>query len=289
MASNIVNLPPSKNAIEDPISLDDASRELIIQVPKDAILLLTMNRPKARNALSLSLLRAMTTAILDAGKAKRIKAIVISGNGPAFCAGHDLKELRDAQADKTNGKQIIADTFRQCSALMLAIHRCPKPVIALVHGMATAAGCQLVAACDLAIASHNAQFATPGVNIGLFCSTPQVPLSRVMGRKRTLEMLFTGDEISAKDAAQLGLINRAVSQDTLHLETMLLAERIAEKAPAVIALGKRGFYDQIDMNLENAYAHTSSLMIQNMLMPEADEGIRAFLEKRNPDWPKSGA
>jgi len=272
-------------AADDPKALDDASRELLIDVPADGVLMLTLNRPAARNALNLSLLQSLAGAIAEAGQAKRIRAIVLRGSGPAFCAGHDLNELRGARRQGTGGLNVLRETFERCSALMLAIRRCPKPVIAQVHGMATAAGCQLVASADLAIAADTARFATPGVNIGLFCSTPQVALSRAVGRKQAVEMLLTGDAVSAAHAAQIGLINRCVEADRLEADTLALARKIAEKPAAVVALGKRGFQDQLELDPEQAYALTTSLMIQNMMMPEADEGIAAFLEKRPPHWP----
>ncbi|MGH6828907.1 MAG: enoyl-CoA hydratase, partial [Rhizomicrobium sp.] len=206
--------------------------------------------------------------------------------GRTFCAGHDLKEMRAARADPDRGRDRFAALFRQCSALMLAIVNLPKPVIAEVGGVATAAGCQLVASCDLAVASQDASFATPGVDIGLFCSTPMVALSRNMARKPAMEMLLTGGVIGAGQARELGLVNRVVPVESLQSETMALARKIAAKPKATLRIGKQAFYRQIEMPLAAAYDYASQVMTDNMLGPEAEEGIQAFLEKRDAKWPQ---
>jgi len=208
-----------------------------------------------------------------------VKVVVISGAGPAFCAGHDLRELRSQPL-----RPFYEATFQLCSRLMTRIVRLPKPVIARVHGVATAAGCQLVASCDLAVAAETARFATPGVNIGLFCSTPMVALSRAVGRKPAMEMLLTGDLISARRAYELGLINRVVPETELDASVTALAQQIVAKSPLTLAIGKEAFYRQADMNLDDAYAYASDVMTRNMLARDAAEGIDAFLGKREPHW-----
>jgi enoyl-CoA hydratase/carnithine racemase len=205
--------------------------------------------------------------------------VVIGGAGPAFCAGHDLREMRTEPK-----REIYQALFAQCSRLMMQIVRLPKPVIARVHGIATAAGCQLVASCDLAVAADTARFATPGVNIGLFCSTPMVALSRAVGRKPAMEMLLTGDMIDARRAKELGLINRVVPEGALDQEVSNLAGRIAAKSPLTLAIGKEAFYRQAEMGLEAAYDYASEVMVRNMLARDAEEGIDAFLQKREPTW-----
>ena len=205
--------------------------------------------------------------------------VVIAGMGQAFCAGHDLKEIRS-----NNRREIFDGLLAQCSTLMTSIVRLPKPVIARVHGIATAAGCQLVASCDMAIASENATFATPGVNIGLFCSTPMVAVSRAVPRKQTMEMLLTGEEISANTAKDFGLVNKVVPEKELELVTRELASKIASKSPLTLRVGKEAFYRQLEMDLDSAYRYTSEVMAENMMAADAREGISAFLEKRIPNW-----
>ena len=240
---------------------------------------LTLNRPQARNALSMALMAELLAALDALAKDETAKVVVLAGAGPAFCAGHDLKELR-AGADRDAHRVV----FRRCSELMLAITRLPKPVIARVHGIATAAGCQLVATCDLAVAADDARFATPGVNIGLFCSTPMVALSRAVGRKPAMQMLLTGEAIDAARAAEIGLVNRVVPAGRLDQTVAELAATIAAKSPLVLAIGKEAFYEQIDLALADAYAYAGEVMATNMMARDAGEGIDAFLEKRAPAW-----
>jgi enoyl-CoA hydratase/carnithine racemase len=245
----------------------------------DGVATLTLNRPAARNALSLALMLALETELQAIRHDESVKVVVLAAAGPVFCAGHDLKELRGDPS-----REHYENTFAQCSALMLAITRLPKPVIAQVQGMATAAGCQLVATCDLAVAAAEARFATPGVNIGLFCSTPMVALSRAVGRKPAMEMLLTGDPVSAERARELGLVNRVVPADRLAAETATLAGQIASKSPLTLAIGKEAFYAQAEMGLHSAYDYASEVMTRNMLARDAAEGIDAFLAKRPPVW-----
>jgi enoyl-CoA hydratase/carnithine racemase len=252
---------------------------LLLRSTEGAVLTLTLNRPQARNALSMGLMAALIEALKDAAGDPAVHAVVLAGAGSAFCAGHDLKELR---ADPS--RETYHATFARCVELMMAIVRLPKPVIARVHGVATAAGCQLVASCDLAIASTEARFATPGVNIGLFCSTPMVALSRAVGRKAAMEMLLTGDLVDAGEAVRIGLVNRAVAPDELDAAVSAIAGRIAAKSPYVLAIGKEAFYRQAEMDLDQAYAYTAEVMTTNMLAQDAAEGIDAFLEKRPPTW-----
>ena len=251
---------------------------LLLREDRDGVAWLTMNRPQARNALSMGLMTALEQALEAVAQDASVKVAVIAGAGPAFCAGHDLREVRGA--DGSTHERL----FAQCSRLMQAITGLRMPVIARVHGVATAAGCQLVATCDLAIAADTARFATPGVNIGLFCSTPMVALSRAVGRKAAMEMLLTGELISAEQAARLGLINRAVPEAELDEAVWSLARQIASKSRAVVALGKPAFYRQAEMTLTDAYAYTADVMVRNMRERDAAEGIDAFLEKRAPVW-----
>jgi enoyl-CoA hydratase/carnithine racemase len=240
---------------------------------------LTLNRPHARNALSVELMTALQEALDAVAGDPAVHVVVIGGAGPAFCAGHDLREIRASP-----GRDAYAALFAQCSALMTRIVHLPKPVIARVHGVATAAGCQLVASCDLAIAAETARFATPGVNIGLFCSTPMVALSRAVGRKTAMEMLLTGDLIDAARAREIGLINRVVPEDALDTAVAALATQIGSKSPLTLAIGKEAFYRQAEMELEAAYRYASEVMTQNLLARDAAEGIDAFLQKRAPVW-----
>ena len=252
---------------------------LLLRSAEAGVLTLTLNRPGARNALSMALMGALIEALREIATDPAIHVVVIAGAGPAFCSGHDLKEMR---ADPR--RERYQETFARCNELMKAIVRLPKPVIARAHGIATAAGCQLVASCDLAVAADDARFATPGVNIGLFCSTPMVAVSRAVGRKATMEMLLTGDLISAEHAVRIGLINRAVAPDRLDAEVASLAGAIASKSPLVLAIGKEAFYRQAELALDEAYAYTSEVMVTNMLAADAAEGIDAFIEKRPPNW-----
>ena len=251
---------------------------LLLRQNEGGVAWLTLNRPSARNALSMPLMTALEAALDAIESDHSVRVAVIAGAGPAFCAGHDLKEVRGA--DQATLKAL----FAQCSRLMQRITTLRVPVIARVHGIATAAGCQLVATCDLAVAADTARFATPGVNIGLFCSTPMVALSRAVGRKAAMEMLLTGEMIGAADAVRHGLVNRAVPDAALDDAVRDLAIRIAAKSRTVVGLGKGAFYRQAEMPLADAYAYTSGVMVQNMEEPDAAEGIDAFLQKREPVW-----
>jgi enoyl-CoA hydratase/carnithine racemase len=245
-----------------------ASPPLLLSAHTGGVLRLILNRPAARNALSSDLMAALQSALDGAANDDATRVIVIAAEGPVFSSGHDLKELAALRDDGDKGRGAY-----------------PKPVIAQVQGIATAAGCQLVASCDLAVASSSARFATPGVNIGLFCSTPMVALSRNVGRKAAMEMLLTGEMIDGEEARRIGLINRVVAPELLESETMALAMRIAGKPRATIKTGKEAFYRQLEMPLDEAYAYASKVMTENMLDAEACEGIGAFLEKREPRWP----
>lgn len=251
----------------------------LVEVEREGeIAVLSMNRPERRNALSLEMMRELDRAIASAAEQPDVRAVVLRGRGPAFSSGHDLRELlgRDVETYRT--------IFEACVALMERIAAVPQPVIAEVAGVATAAGCQLVAACDLAVAGEAATFATPGVRIGLFCSTPMVALTRVVGRKRAMEMLLTGDPIDARTACEWGLVNRVVPAGRLHAETIALAERISAASRSIVGIGKAAFYAQIDLDAAAAYAYTKEVMTMNALTEDAREGIGAFLEKRPPAW-----
>ncbi|GIX46265.1 MAG: enoyl-CoA hydratase [Candidatus Tectimicrobiota bacterium] len=252
---------------------------ILLRHDADGITTLTLNRPAARNALSVALMHELQNALDAIARDRRVRVVVLAGNGPAFCAGHDLKEMR-----ANPSRAFYEALFQQCSRLMLTLTRLPQPVIARVHGTATAAGCQLVASCDLAVAARTATFATPGVNIGLFCSTPMVALSRNVGRKQAMEMLLTGEMIDAETAVRFGLVNRAVEPHELDAAVAELAQRICSKSPLTLAIGKEAFYRQLELDLESAYAYTSEVMTRNMLTRDAEEGIDAFLEKRPPVW-----
>jgi enoyl-CoA hydratase/carnithine racemase len=255
------------------------TEKLLLRRDADGVAWLTLNRPAARNALSLGLMEALVAELDAIAADAAVKVVVIGGAGPAFCAGHDLRELRSQPH-----RPFYEATFQLCSKLMTRIVRLPKPVIARVHGVATAAGCQLVATCDLAVAADTARFATPGVNIGLFCSTPLVALSRAVGRKAAMEMLLTGDLISAPRAHELGLVNRVVPDTELDQTVAALAAQIVAKSPLTLAIGKEAFYRQAEMGLDDAYGYASEVMTRNMLARDAAEGIDAFLGKREPHW-----
>ena len=253
---------------------------VLLRRDEDDIAWLTLNRPAQRNALSVALMSALQDQIDAIAKDGKIKVVVIGAAGPGFCAGHDLKEMR-----ANPGRQHYEALFAQCSRLMTSIVRLPKPVIARVHGVATAAGCQLVASCDLAAAADTARFATPGVNIGLFCSTPMVALSRSVGRKAAMEMLLTGELIDAQRAHALGLVNRVVPDADLDVAVAALAGQIVAKSPLTLAIGKEAFYRQAELGLEEAYAYASQVMTTNMLARDAEAGIDAFIAKRPmPEW-----
>ncbi len=239
---------------------------------------ITLNRPEKRNALSVNLMAELIDLLRSIRKEPEIRVVIIRAEGPVFSSGHDLSEM-------LGGDPVFyRSVFQACTEVMEAIRDLPQPVIAQVQGMATAAGCQMVAACDLAVASREARFATPGVRIGLFCHTPQVPLSRAVGRKRALEMLFTGRPISAEDAERYGLVNRVVAADDLEKETLALAKEIAQASPLILALGKESFYRQVEKEEKEAYGYTKEIMSLNALTEDAHEGISAFLKKRTPEW-----
>jgi enoyl-CoA hydratase/carnithine racemase len=251
----------------------------LLRSDRHGVAWLTLNRPQARNALSLSLMAALDAELAAIADDPAIHVVVIAGAGPAFCAGHDLREMRARPEREAYG-----ETFGLCSRLMQHIVRLPKPVIARVHGIATAAGCQLVATCDLAVAADTACFATPGVDIGLFCSTPMVALTRAIGRKAAMEMLLSGERIDAAKAQAFGLVNRVVPEAGLDAAVTALAEMIAGKSPLTVAIGKEAFYRQAEMPLADAYAYAAEVMTRNMLARDAGEGIDAFLQKRPPVW-----
>ena len=252
---------------------------LLNYTEEDTIAILTLNRPNQQNALSTDLMRALVSKLDKIKNNKNIKVVTLFANGNNFCAGHDLKELKLDRSEKR-----FKEIFELCSQLMTRIVKLPKPVIAGVQGIATAAGCQLVASCDLAIATKNAKFATPGVNIGLFCSTPMVAVSRNVSKKRTMEMLLMGNFINANKALDFGVINNVVEDKKLKDETLKIAKNIATKSTATVAIGKEAFYKQLEMSLEDAYAYTSKVMSSNMLEKDAQEGISAFIENRDPIW-----
>jgi enoyl-CoA hydratase/carnithine racemase len=245
---------------------------------EQSIALITLNRPQRRNALSLALMREVIDCLDEIEKRRELRVVILAANGNVFSAGHDLSEMMGRE--KTDYESI----FGVCTTMMEKIQAIPQPVIAEVQGIATAAGCQLVATCDLAVASEKASFATPGVRIGLFCTTPMVALSRAVGRKRALEMLLTGELIDAKTAADWGLVNRVVAADRLRSETLKLAGRIAEASGSIVALGKQAYYTQIDLDQAKAYGYAKEVMSANALRPDAQEGMSAFLEKRSPRW-----
>jgi enoyl-CoA hydratase/carnithine racemase len=251
-----------------------------------ATLILTLARPDRSNSLSETMMAALQAAIDAAAADASVRAIVIAAKGKVFCAGHDLKELTQHRRDGDRGRAYLEELMRRCAHLMGSIVRCPKPVIAAVQGTATAAGCQLVATCDLAVAAEEALFCTPGVNIGLFCSTPMVALSRNVPRKRAMEMLLLGEMLPARQATDYGLVNRVVPADRLMQEALALAEAIAGKPPVTLAMGKEAFYRQLEMGLAQAYDYAAGVMVENMMHSESEEGIGAFLDKRPPNWGK---
>ena len=262
----------------------ETSAPVLLRERDKHIAILLLNRPQARNSLSEALLTALSGAFAEIAADKTIRAVVLAANGPAFCAGHDLKEITARRSDADDGRDYFRHIITICSALMQQIVNLPQPVIAAVQGVASAAGCQLVASCDLAIASAAAKFATPGVDIGLFCSTPMVALSRNVARKHAMGMLLTGEMIAAQDAARIGLINRAVAPGEERKAAIALAKHIAAKSSYVLKIGKQAFYRQAEMGLADAYAYASEVMSENMMARDAEEGIRAFIEKRNATW-----
>jgi enoyl-CoA hydratase/carnithine racemase len=249
-----------------------------------SIAVLTLDSPRTRNALSEAMIAALHGELDAIRDDKRIRAVVIAANGPAYSSGHDLKELTARRADADKGRAYFAHMMKSCSDMMQAIVRLPKPVVAAVQGVATAAGCQLVATCDLAVASEKAIFGTPGIDIGLFCSTPMVALSRNVPRKHALHMLLTGDHVPAQRALELGLVNSVVPADTERDAAIELAKRIAVKSAYTLKVGKEAFYRQAEMNLADAYNYAAQVMTENMMARDAQEGIGAFIEKRDPKW-----
>ena len=275
--------------MSDPMNPQDTAMGPVVRTDHGAVARLTLNAPGALNALSDGMLAALTGALSDLAADPAIRVIVLRGTGKAFCAGHDLKEMTAARAAPDGGAAYFTDLFDRCGHLMQAIPRQPQPVIAQVHGIATAAGCQLVASCDMAVAATGTRFGVNGVNIGLFCSTPMVALSRNIPRKQAFEMLTTGDFIDAHRARDLGLVNRVVPPDALEAETMALAQQVAGKLGSAVRIGKRAFYDQLEQDLAGAYALTRDAMVRNMLDQDTAEGIQAFIEKRAPAWSQLGA
>jgi enoyl-CoA hydratase/carnithine racemase len=249
-----------------------------------SIAVLTLNRPASRNSLSERLIAELHAALKEIHDDTSVRAVVIAANGPAFSAGHDMKELTARRTDADRGRAYFAQMMNSCSAMMQAIVQLPKPVVAAVQGVATAAGCQLVASCDLAIASEAATFATPGVDIGLFCSTPMVALSRNVPRKQAMEMLLTGEPVPAARARDIGLVNRVVAAGTERDAAIALAQKVALKSAYTIKLGKAAFYRQAEMSLADAYRYAAEVMTENMMARDAEEGIGAFIEKREPKW-----
>ena len=253
---------------------------LVLRHDDEGVTTLKMNRPQARNALSQGMLRAMLDAFIEVSTDETARVVILAGSGPGFCAGHDLKEIKAQNYSRNYTEQLFAD----CAELMQTIIRLPKPVIAQVHGIATAAGAQLVASCDLAISSQEARFATPGVNIGLFCSTPMVALSRNLSNKHAMQMLLTGDLIDAQNAYRMGLVNEVVDAEQLERKTMELARKLASKSPLTVAIGKEAYYRQAELPLSEAYDYTKEVMVRNLEARDAQEGISAFIEKRHPVW-----
>jgi enoyl-CoA hydratase/carnithine racemase len=257
---------------------------VLLREDRGGIAILTLNRPQARNSLSEALLEALGEALSVIARDRTVRVVVLAANGPAFSAGHDLKELNAHRSGADRGRAYFKHIMGLCSRVMQQIVTLPQPVIASVQATATAAGCQLVASCDLVVASQAAKFATPGVNIGLFCSTPMVALSRNVSRKHAMQMLLTGDLISADEAARIGLVNEVVPAGQERAAAIKLAEKIAAKSTAIVKIGKQAFYRQVEMSLADAYDYASQVMVENMLARDAEEGISAFIEKRDPKW-----
>jgi enoyl-CoA hydratase/carnithine racemase len=257
---------------------------VLLREDRGGIAILTLNRPEARNSLSKALLETLGEALSVIARDRTVRVVVLAANGPAFSAGHDLKELNAHRSGADRGRAYFKHIMGLCSRVMQQIVTLPQPVIASVQATATAAGCQLVASCDLAVASQAAKFATPGVNIGLFCSTPMVALSRNVSRKHAMQMLLTGDLISADEAARIGLVNEVVPAGQERAAAIKLAEKIAAKSTAIVKIGKQAFYWQAEMSLGDAYDYASQVMVENMLTRDAEEGISAFIEKRDPKW-----
>jgi enoyl-CoA hydratase/carnithine racemase len=269
-----MNAPAVAAAVQTPLLRENLA----------AIVVLTLNRPQTRNSLSEAMLTALGDTLAAISKDTTIRAVVLAANGPAFSAGHDMKEMTAHRADADGGRAYFKQLMDACSAVMQMIVRLPQPVIAAVEGVASAAGCQLVASCDLAVAAQSARFVTPGVNIGLFCSTPMVALSRNVARKHAMEMLLTGDMIGADEALRIGLVNRVVAAGAARHAALALAGKIVGKPAAVVKLGKDAFYRQAEMDLASAYSYAGQVMVENMMMRDAEEGIGAFIDKRDALW-----
>ncbi|MHB2168072.1 enoyl-CoA hydratase [Alsobacter sp. R-9] len=257
---------------------------VLLRDDRDGIAVLTLNRPAARNALSGELIDALAAEFGAIADDSGVRVVIVAASGPVFCPGHDLKEMTALRAAPDKGLAAYRDVFGRCAAMMQSIVRLPQPVIAAVEGTALAAGCQLVASCDLAVAGEAARFGTPGVHIGLFCSTPMVALSRNVAPKHAMQMLLTGEPVDAQEAWRMGLVNRVVEAGGALDEARRMATVIASKAPAVLRIGKRAFYEQAEMTLADAYAYTAEVMVENMLHRDAVEGIGAFVDKRKPVW-----
>lgn len=259
--------------------------DIVQTVYKDHVALLRLNRPRARNALSEEMLIALSSVLEEIATMADIRAVVVASSGPAFSSGHDLKEITAHRSDPDRGRAYFAYLLQLCASVMLKIVKLPQPVIAAVDGIASAAGCQLVASCDLAVAGASSRFCTPGVNIGLFCSTPMVALSRNLSRKHAMEMLVLGEMFGAEDAYRFGLINRIVSDGQAEIEALNLAHTIAGKSPVALKIGKKAFHEQLEMPQEAAYRYVTQIMTENMMAQDAEEGINAFIKKRPPQWP----
>jgi enoyl-CoA hydratase/carnithine racemase len=257
---------------------------LVSQQLTDGILRITLNQPKRRNALSVAMLDSLIQALEAAAANKAVRVIVLAAAAPGFCGGHDLKEMQGHRKDDDGGRAFFESLFSRCSEMMQKIVRHPRVVIAEVNGTATAAGCQLVGSCDMAVASESSKFGVNGISSGLFCSTPMVALSRNIGRKRAMELLTTGGMMSAREALAAGLVNEVVDDADLENAVHRMAEAVASRSQAVLARGKQAFYEQVEMPLDQAYTHTSRVIVENMMMRDAEEGIGAFLEKRKPRW-----
>jgi len=276
--------PKSATAQTSTVRVASTSPLILLREDVGSIAILTLNRPEARNSLSEALLVALGDAFTEIAHEPKVHAVVLAANGPAFSAGHDLKEFKNHRSDSDRGRAYFKYIMELCSTVMQQIVNLPQPVVAAVQGVATAAGCQLVASCDLSVASATAKFATPGVNVGLFCSTPMVALSRNVARKHAMEMLLTGDMISAEDALRIGLANRVVAPGTEREEALALGRKIAAKSAHVVKIGKEAFYRQVELGLKDAYRYAAEVMVENMLARDAEEGIDAFIEKRQPKW-----
>jgi len=263
---------------------ENAAAPIVLREDHGPVAMLVLNRPEARNSLSQEMIDTLTAEIARVRDDKNVRALIIAANGPGFCAGHDMKQMTARRADADKGRAFFDHMFKSCAKMMMSIVHLPKPVIAAVGGTASAAGAQLVASCDLAVASREAYFATPGVNIGLFCSTPMVALSRNVSNKHAMEMLLTGNLIPAQRAYEIGLVNRVVDAETERHEALELANKITSKSAHTLKIGKEAFYRQRELDLESAYRYTAEVMTENMLARDAEEGISAFVEKRTPKW-----